>query len=125
MYLQTEKEALSEDPSKQLLLVGVNEEEEHCLFLAKLLEELEVKNVVTMIPPDLPFFIKTENSFLTEWKKFLEDPEFAKKTKFYVNPKPKTLEDICLHSNHFEVVRNALGRSSSFINSHYALLKEN
>lgn len=45
-----------------------------------------------MVPPDLPFFLKTEDSFVDEWKKFLEDGNYAKKVKFYVNPKPKTLD---------------------------------
>lgn len=91
----------------------------------KLIQDFEVKNVVTMISPDLPYFIKTEQSFIAEWQKFIEDTDYAKKSKFFVNPKPKVLDDICLHAHHFPLVRSALANSSSFIETHYALLKEN
>lgn len=126
LYMCTEKEAKeAADPTKQLLMVGVDKDEDHCLFLNKLIQEFEIKNVVTMVPPDLPYFIKTEDSFLAEWKKFLEDNNYARKSKFYINPKPKNIEDICLHSHHFQLVRTALGSSSSFIDTHYALLQQN
>ena len=58
-----------------------------------------------MVAPDLPYFIKTEDSFMQEWKQFIEKPKHAQKTKFYVNPKPKKLQDICLNSIHFSLVR--------------------
>jgi hypothetical protein len=32
---------------------------------------MSIKNVVTMVAPDLPYFIKTERSYLQEWGKFL------------------------------------------------------
>lgn len=37
----------------------------------KLIQDFEIKNIVTMIPPDLPYFIKTEQSFIAEWQKFI------------------------------------------------------
>ena len=65
LYLGSSKETkIEEDPSKQVLLIGVESEEEHCLFLTKLMEEFEVKQLVTMVAPDMPYFIKTEGSFI-------------------------------------------------------------
>lgn len=52
---------------------------------------MSIKNVVTMISPDLPYFIKTEKSYLQEWSKFIANNDYAKKCKFYLNPQPKNL----------------------------------
>lgn len=86
---------------------------------------MNIKNVVTMISPDLPYFIKTQNSYIEEWNKFITNNDHAKKCKFYVNPQPKTLSDICLNQNHITVVRNALSRSKTFLENYYCMLKEN
>ena len=68
-----------------------------------------------MLPPDLPYFIKTEGSFTQEWKRFLENPDYARKAKFYLNPKPKKLSDICLPSHHASLVRAGMASSRSFL----------
>ena len=44
---------------RQILLIGVEQEEEHCFFISKLVDQMGIKNVVTMVSPDLPYFIKT------------------------------------------------------------------
>ena len=33
--------------------------------------------ILTAIPPDMPYFIKTELSFTDEWKKFIKNPAHA------------------------------------------------
>ena len=90
-----------------------------------MIEELGIKNVVTMMAPDLPYFIKTEGSFAAEWCKFLENPEYAKKSKFYLNPTPKKLSDVCLHRHHIGLVKTGLAKSKSFLETYYCMLKEN
>lgn len=32
-----------------------------------MIEKFKIKNVLTMIPPDMPFFIKSEQSYIKEW----------------------------------------------------------
>jgi hypothetical protein len=44
---------------RQILLIGVEQEEEHCFFISKLVDQMGIKNIVTMVSPDLPYFIKT------------------------------------------------------------------
>lgn len=68
-----------------------------------------------MVSPDLPYFIKTERSYNEEWVKFISDTDYARKSKFYLNPQPKKLEDICLHEHHIPLVRRGLARSKTFI----------
>jgi hypothetical protein len=68
-----------------------------------------------MIPPNLPFFIKTENSYLDEWQKFITNADYAKKSKFYLNPLPKTLSDICLQKHQIPLIKQGLSKSKSFL----------
>ena len=47
---------------KEILLLGVREGfEEHSLFVKKICESLKITSVVTGIPPDMPYFIRTED----------------------------------------------------------------
>jgi hypothetical protein len=71
LYHGSKSKAKDLHPSRQILLAGVEKDEEHSLFLSRLVDEMGVKNIVTMVSPDLPYFIKTERSYLQEWSKFL------------------------------------------------------
>ena len=76
-----------------------------------------------MIPPNLPFFIKTERSYLEEWEKFITNTEYARKCKFYLNPLPKTLNDGCLNKHHIPLIKQALSKSSSFLENFNLMLQ--
>lgn len=125
LYHGSKAQAKELHPSRQILLAGVEQDEEHSLYLARLVDEMAIKNVVTMISPDLPYFIKTERSYLEEWGKFISNNEYARKCKFYINPQPKTLEDICLNATHIPLVRRGLARSRTFLENYYSLQQEN
>lgn len=65
--------------------------------MKKLLEKAEVKVACTMIAPDLPYFIKTEGSFIEEWKNFIRNVRGeAEQARFYLSPSPQILADLCL-----------------------------
>jgi CO dehydrogenase/acetyl-CoA synthase epsilon subunit len=83
---------------RRVMLLGVEEEDEdHALYVKKLLEKAEVKVACTMIAPDLPYFIKTEGSFIEEWKNFIRNVRGeAKQARFYLSPSPQILGDLCL-----------------------------
>lgn len=59
-------------------MLGVDEEnEDHCIYVKKIAEKMGSKVVHTALPPDMPYFIKTEHSFVQEWKKFVSDSKHA------------------------------------------------
>lgn len=39
---------------------------------------MDSRIIFTAIPPDMPYFIKTELSFTDEWRKFVTSPSHAK-----------------------------------------------
>ena len=46
--------------NKKILFMGINEEDEdHCLYMKRMAEKLNIKVAVTALPPDMPYFIKT------------------------------------------------------------------
>ena len=94
-------------------MFGVEEEnQEHCIYIDKLIQKMNVQVVLTALPPDLPYFIKTELSFNEEWKLFLTQSAYAKeKAKFYLSPTPKSLEDLCLQGDSIGLVKNSLRKS--------------
>lgn len=73
--------------------MGINEEnEDHCLYVKRLAEKFVTETAVTALAPDMPYFIKTEGTFLEEWKKVLMIPNYAKdKAKFYLNPVARSI----------------------------------
>ena len=57
-------------------MMGVEEEnEDHCIYIKKLAEKMNIKVMMTSISPDLPYFIRTEKSYVEEWSKFLKNPD--------------------------------------------------
>ncbi len=115
---------MDDGKERQVLLAGVEQnDEDHCAYLKTLIEKMHVKDVLTMMSPDMPYFIKTETSFLTEWMQFLKAP--STQVKFYLNPNPKTLNDIMLQKSHLPYVLQGMTRSKSFYQTTYSLMQLN
>jgi hypothetical protein len=89
----------------------------------RLIEKLEITECLTMLPPDLPFFIKSEESFEAEWRSFLATP--SPNYKFYLNPSPKSLGDIKLERHFLPYVKQSMCRSRSFMESAFSLMQFN
>lgn len=83
---------------KRILFLGIDEEnEDHCIYVKRTAEKLKIKTAVTALPPDMPYFIKAEGTFMEEWKKVLMIPGYAQNhAKFYLNPVARCLEDVRL-----------------------------
>lgn len=75
---------------RKIVLAGVEEEDEdHSIFVKRMAEKFDCENICTALPPDMPYFIKTELPFSLEWRKFIRDSNYAKnQAKFYLNPNP-------------------------------------
>lgn len=55
-----------------VLLIGISKNnEEHGMFVQDLVKRLDIKLLMTQIPPDWPYFIKTTEPFENAWHKFL------------------------------------------------------
>jgi hypothetical protein len=51
---------MDDGKERHVLLAGVEQnDEDHCAYLKTLIEKMKVNNVITMVSPDMPFFIKT------------------------------------------------------------------
>jgi hypothetical protein len=109
---------------KRIMMLGVEEEnEEHCIYVKKIAEKMRSTILFTALPPDMPYFIKTELSFGEEWEKFVTSTSYAKDCKFYLNPTPYHINDMCLQQAQKELVRDSLNKSKEFNEIYYTILK--
>lgn len=76
--------------NRRVLLLGVEEEnEDHSIYVKKMSEKMETEIMLTAMPPDMPYFIRTESAFTEEWKKFVQNSSYAKNhARFYLNSNP-------------------------------------
>jgi len=91
----------------------------HAKYINDFLEKAKPDAIYLQIPPDLPYFIKTQNSFQKSWQKFIKG---RYDYKFFVNPNPNYLADITLSKENIHALVSGpmLQATDSFIlNANY------
>ncbi|CAK92496.1 unnamed protein product (macronuclear) [Paramecium tetraurelia] len=97
-----------------LILFGVQRHNaQHSSYIYDALFNLKPQVILTDLPVDDPFFIKTEGNYTSTWKSFIENKLTP---TFLVNPQPITLSDIHLHKNKIKwIFENNILKNSQFI----------
>ncbi|CAD8046897.1 unnamed protein product [Paramecium sonneborni] len=96
------------------ILFGVQKHNaQHSSYIYDALFNLKPQVILSDIPVDDPFFIKTEGNYKQTWKSFIENKLTP---TFLINPSPMSLSDIHLHQNKIKwIFENNLSKNSQFI----------
>ncbi|CAD8046772.1 unnamed protein product [Paramecium primaurelia] len=97
-----------------LILLGVQRHNaQHSTYVYDALFHLKPQVIMTDLPVDDPFFIKTESNYKQTWKSFIENKLTP---TFLINPQPITLPDVHLHKNKVNwIFENNISKNSQFI----------
>jgi hypothetical protein len=80
-------------PNSKAILVGLKRRQAlHSSYLDDLLRHYRPPCIVTQLPPDLPYFLKTSTEIVPSWKAFMEKGQGS----FLVKPWPDVLSDVAM-----------------------------